>query len=226
MTGSRNTIRIKVDTEAPVMWRTECGERILEGAEAIVFAEALSSLLDEAIMGTLDDYDLGIECFDNLTVGQRISVLAAIGNGLMRKDVPPVELTAVVEGAIAAVFQHLKYQIIYDIDTPESRSNWRELVVAARQEVEGVDIPAPTCIDIEKWDFEVDQLADRILWDADYESGHIYMDHPPDISEWLKDMTDIPNDYFMTIADDLTDYEVQAQINELKKLCNSVIESS
>jgi hypothetical protein len=45
-------------------------------------------------MGTLDDYELGIECFDNLTYGQRISVLATIGNGLLRKDVPVVDLTA------------------------------------------------------------------------------------------------------------------------------------
>jgi hypothetical protein len=47
--------------EACAMWRTECGERILEGAEAILFAEALSSLLNEAISGTLDDYEFGIE---------------------------------------------------------------------------------------------------------------------------------------------------------------------
>jgi len=208
------------------MWRTECGERIIEGAEAIVFAEALSSLLDEAIMGTLDDYDLGIECFDNLTFGQRISTLTTIGNGLLRKDIPLVRLTAVVEGAIAAVFQHLKYQIIYDIDTPESRSNWRELVVAARKEVEGKDIPAPTCTDVKEWDFEMDQLSDRILWDADYESGHIFMDHPPDMSEWLKDMADISDNYFMAITDDLADTEAQAQIKELRKLCDSIIKSS
>jgi len=69
------------------MWRTECGERILKGAEARVFAEALSGLLDAAIMGTLDDYELGVRCFDDLTFGQRISILATIGNGLLREDV-------------------------------------------------------------------------------------------------------------------------------------------
>ena len=99
------------------MWRTQYGDRILDGAEAIVFAEALSSLLDEAIMGTLDDYELGIKCFDNLTYGQRISVLATIGNGLFRKDVKPVELTAVLEAGIAAVFEHLKNKIIIYLAT-------------------------------------------------------------------------------------------------------------
>jgi len=210
------------------MWRTDCGDRILEGAEAIVFAKTLSSLLDEAIMGTLDDYQLGIECFDNLTFGQRISVLATIGNGLLREDVPPIDLTAVVEGAIAAVFKHLKYQIIYEIDEPESRSNWRELVVAARKQTEDEikGIPDPTCIDTKEWDFEVEGLADRILWDADYEDGDIYMDHPPEKTQWLKYMVMISDDYYTAIADDLNDEEAQGTIRELQKLCNSVIRAS
>lgn len=129
------------------MWRTECGERILKGAEAIVFAETLSSLLDAAIMGTLDDYELGIRRFDDLTFGQKISTLAVIGNGLLRKDVPPVKLTAVVEGAIAAVFKHLKYEIIYDIEEPECHRLWRKWVVAALEEVQAEVIPAPACSD-------------------------------------------------------------------------------
>ena len=161
------------------------GDRILEGAEAKVFAEVLSSLLDEAIMGTLDDYELGIKCFDTLTFGQKISVMATIGNGLLRKDVPVVDLTAVVEGAIAAVFKHLKNSIVFEIDEPESRTNWRALVVAARKEMEGEHIPPATCNDIKEGEIEVEELADRILWDADYEDDYIYMDHPPEKTQWL-----------------------------------------
>ena len=78
------------------MWRTQHGDRILKGAEAKVFAEALLNLLDEVTEFDFDDYELGVKCFDTLTVGQKISVLATIGNGLFRKDVKPVELTAVV----------------------------------------------------------------------------------------------------------------------------------
>jgi hypothetical protein len=36
----------------------------------------------------------------------------------------------------------------------------------------------------------------------------------------------IPKDYFMAIADDLTDDEAQVEIWELRKLCDSVIKSS
>jgi hypothetical protein len=208
------------------MWRTDRGERILKGAEARVFAEALLGLLDEATSGTLDDYELGIRCFDDLTFGQRVSTLAVIANGLLREDVPIVDLTAVVEGAIAAVFQHLKYEIIYEIDVPESQTNWRELVVAARTEDQVGNIPEPTSTDTEEWDFQVERLIDRILWDRDYESDHIYMDHPPEKTQWLKHMARIRDDYFTAIADDLTDEEAHAQIKELGKLCDSVTESS
>jgi len=99
------------------MWRTQYGDRILEGTEAKVFAEALLNLLDEVTLCDFDDYELGIECFDSLTYGQKISVLATIGNGLFRKDVKPVELTAVLEAGIAAVFEHLKNKIIIYLAT-------------------------------------------------------------------------------------------------------------
>ncbi len=71
----------------PLMWRTQYGDRTLAVAEAIVFAESLLNLPDEATLCDFDDYELGIKCFDTLTFGQKISALTTIGNGLFRKDV-------------------------------------------------------------------------------------------------------------------------------------------
>jgi len=208
------------------MWRTQYGDWILEGAEAKVFAEALTSLLDEAIMGTLDDYELGILCFDTLTFGQKISVLATIGNGLFRKDVKPVELTAVLEAGIAAVFEHLKNKIIIEIDEPELGTDWRELVVAARKEMEGENIPDPTCDDLDEWYTEVQELVNGILWDVDYEDAQLYIDFPPEKSRRLRNWAGIPDNYYLAIADELTDEEAQLRMKELRKLCNSVIRAS
>jgi hypothetical protein len=36
-------------------------------------------------------------------------------------------------------------------------------------------------------------------------------------------MADIPDNYYLAIADELTDGEAQARIKELRRLCNSVI---
>jgi hypothetical protein len=207
------------------MWRTQFGDRTLDGTEAILFAEALSSLLDEAISGTLDDYESGIGVFDNLTFGQRIATLSIIGNGLLRKVTPPVRLTAVLEGAVAAVFQHIQDLITFEIDTPDFGTRWRELVIASRKQVGGEieRIPGPTCTDMDKWNLEVEILSEAILFDADYEDSRLYMDFPPEKSKELRDWMDIPDDYFMAIADELSDDEAKAKIMELRKLCDSVI---
>ena len=83
---------------------------------------------------------------------------------------------------------------------------------------------ANICEDYNEWDLEVDELANAILWDRDYEDGDIYMDHPPEKTEWLNYMARIPDNYYTAIADDLTDEEAQVKIEELRKLCNSVID--
>jgi hypothetical protein len=213
------------------MWRTQYGDRILVGAEAVLFAEALSSLLDEATSGAVDDCESGIEVFDNLTFGQQVSVLSIIGNGLLRKDIPPVRLTAVLEGAIAVVFEHLQESISFEIDTPEFGTFWRELVFAARKQMEGDDaereqIPEPTCEDLDEWDFQMQRLSEAVLWDGDYEDAQLYIDFPPEKSKELRAAMGIPDDYFMAIADDLSDAEAKEKIKDLRKLCDLIITSS
>ena len=198
------------------MWRTQHGERTLEGAEAVVFAEALSSLLDEANAGELDYYDLGVEYFDTLTFGQKISVLSTIGKGLLRQDIPPVSLTAILEGAIAAVFEYLKDEIVFEIDRPVSQSNWRELVVAARKEAGAQGLPNVYCNDPDEWEEQVNQLTKKILRDKDYEDAKLYIDLIPEESKQLRDLAGINDHYFLAIANDLTDEEAQAKIKELQ----------
>jgi hypothetical protein len=211
------------------MWRTQYGDRTLYGAEAVVFAEALSSLLDEVISGMSDDYETGIEVFDNLTFGQKISTLSIIGNGLLRKDLPPVRLTAVLEGAIAAVYQHIQEWITFEIDTPELGTRWRELVISSRKQTEGneserAQIPDPTCEDLDEWDFQMQELSGGLLWDGDYQDAQLYVDFPPAKSKELRGFMGIPDDYFMALAEDLTDEEANAKIKELRRLCDSIIE--
>ena len=94
-------------TEDEPMWRTSCGDRILHRAGARFIAKALWGLLYEVQTVSLDDYSLGVPCFDNMTCGQEISVLAVVANGLRRKHVPVVPYTAVLGGAISMVFEPL-----------------------------------------------------------------------------------------------------------------------
>ena len=119
----------------------------------------------------------------------------------------------------------LSLDLYHTADMSEGETYWRELLVAARKELEGENIPAPSCTDIEEWDLEVEVLTDRILWDRDYEDDRTYADHPPEMTQWLKFMARIPDKYYTAIADDLTNEEAAATIKKLKKLCDSIIES-
>ena len=209
-------------TEDIPMWHTSHGDRALHGAEARLFAETMLSLLDEAQSDHLYDYDL-VACFDNLTYGQKISVLTVIGNGLLREDVPAVPLVAVMEGGIAAVFQHLRNSVIFEIDEPDMGNPWRKMIVAARKEMEVEEVPEPACKDQEEWDFEIQELSDYVLWDADYECDDLFLDRPPDEARELRDAMRIPDDYFAAIADDLTERRIEAKLAELRAVCVAVI---
>jgi hypothetical protein len=208
------------------MWRTSCGERTLEGAEARVFAEALLCLLDEALMDRFEDYPSGVNCFDDLTYGQKVAVLATVGQGLLCPDAPAVELTAALEGAIAAVFEKLREGVMLEIDEPEMGTSSRDLVVAARQAMEGEEIPNPMCTDRDEWDFQIQELADAILWDADYEDGYLYLDRPPEDAQALRMLTRISEEYYLFIPDDLTDAVAERQLAELRSLATPIAEGT
>ena len=87
-------------------------------------------------------------------------------------------------------------------------------------------IPEPICEDLDEWDIQMQELSGGVLWDGDYQDTQLYIDFSPEKSKELRGLMGIPKDYFMTIADDLTDDEAQVKIWELRKLCDSVITSS
>ena len=205
------------------MWRTSCGERTLHGAEARLFAETLLSLLDEAHTDQLYDYELGLPCFDNLAYGQKVSVLHTIGNGLLREDVPVVPLTAVLEGAIAAVFQHLRDSATFEIEEPAVGTLWRKMIAAALKEMEAEGVPEPTCEDEDEWDIGMQELSDCVLWDADYADGDLYLDRPPEAARNLMAEMWIADDYFAAIAEDLTEEQTEAKVAMLRALCAAVV---
>ena len=208
------------------MWRTSCGERTLQSAEARVFAEALLCLLDEAFLGRFEDYTSGMNCFDGLTYGQKVAVLVTIGKGLLCPDTPVVELTAALEGGIAAVFEKLRDIVTLEIDEPEMGTSSRNLVVAARQAMEGEEIPSPTCQDRDEWDFQIQELADAILWDADYEDGYLYLDRPPEEARALRALTRVSEDYYIFVPDDLSDAVAERRLAELRNVATPIADGT
>lgn len=197
----------------------------MDGAEARLFAEALWDFVSELELDE-GDYDVGLEVFDRMTYGQKVSVLSIVGAGLLKPDEPIRKLTAAVEGAIAAVFEYLKMVVIVEIDEPEINSNWRKMILAARCEVDSDELPTENCENMQEWLIELEELSELILWDADYEDEDLYIDKPPEEARILKDFMLMRDDYFLEIPEDLKPEQITAKLSELKKLCRSICEQS
>ena len=146
-----------------------------------------------------------------------------MATGLLKSDVPTVKLTAVLEGAIAAIFEELYNMVCLELDEPDLGTFWRGMVVAAREQMEGENVPDPDCDDREEWDIEIQEVADCILWDADYEDGSLYLDRPREESEVLREDMRIDEDYFLAFPDDPRDEQIQGTLGELRGLCRSVL---
>lgn len=191
------------------MWHTNNGDRTLEKAEATLFAHVLWDFSQELEISE-GEYDVDLPVFDRLTYGQKASVLSITGNGLLKPDAPIRDLTAVVECAIAAVFEFLKLEVVVECDEPDNETNWRQLILNARKQADAEDLPDADCTDAKEWINEVDELTDMILWDSDYEDEALFIDSPSG------------NDYFLKIAEDPRPNETKTILTDLKALCRSI----
>ena len=199
------------------MWRTELGERILEGPEAALFRDAFANLIDPSNLCEDRDYQVGVDVFDQLTYGQKLAMLAHVANALLRRDVPAPELTALSEGTVAAVFHHLKIMVQIEIELSEMGPIWRPKVLDACRLTEQEDLPAPDCGDMDEWDLLVEALMDCILWDRDYDEEWL-SDLHPGTAQAVGDLAGIPEDYFTDIAPDPRPPQIPQIRDDLQRL--------
>ena len=204
------------------MWNTSQGKRTLKGAEAALFAEGLLTLLDDSSVWEFEDYPMGIKAYDTLTPGQQVSALRTIANGLLNDHMEPIKHTAALEGAIATVFRQIEDRVEVELADTGSGCEWRKLVTAARKAADAEDVLSLDCNDFAAWQFEIEQIEDDILWDNDFDTCDLTMDLPPEESEFIKDLIGIPDDYALTLPEDLNPKQMEATIAEIRKRYSGV----
>ncbi len=205
------------------MWNTSIGKRTLKNAEAALFAEALHTLVDDSSVWDFEDYFMGVQAFDSLTSGQKVSALWTIAKGLLKEDVEPIRHTAALEGTIAAVFKQIEDKVTVELEDAESRCNWRKLVIAARKASQAEDVISLECNDFDAWQFEIEQIEDNILWDNDFDTCNLYMDLPPEEAKAMKELIGISDAYTLTIPNDLNQEHMEKTIAEIRKLCSRFV---
>ncbi len=66
-------------------------------------------------------------------------------------------------------------------------------------------------------------VSDGILWEVDYNDEHFYLDRSPEEAQVLRKLTGINENYYLSIAENLKDEEIESKRAELRKLCLSVV---
>jgi len=217
------------------MWHTSVGNRELAGAEAALLKAAITAVVEqikEESSGHTDQAAYGIRLFDELPWSQRLVLLEQIATYLFTKTREPLELTAVNEAAIGALFEHIRWEIELEIvlrsDAPQQPdTHWRELVSAAYEDCfreERVDVtveewddfsrPDVISEDREAWSDLVESLANRILWDRDFEMEDLFLDESPEKTEIMKQYLGIDSDYFAAAAPDAVTDEAMERVYE------------
>jgi hypothetical protein len=199
------------------VYRTPQGERILLTGERRLFEDSLGMMADHL---SVSDGDFGVSAFDQLQLGQKLFALYRAGRALLQPDEPAPEITAFLEAAVAAVYQHVFDMVILEIEDPEfaPQPSWRQLVSEAARESDGIDqVPEETSRDKEEWQLVVECLADDVVGDRDFEL-QAHLDADPDKSRDVKEMMGIPEDYYAAVAYEPPDDQLNLYLDALKGL--------
>lgn len=217
-------------------WHTPIGRRTLKGAEAELIRESLGYIADmceEDIKGYTDPWMFEVTLIDRLESSARLALFAEVGFALLRETNECPKLNAVNESAVACLFRNIEQCIQIEIDhqkTDETsresadadmRVFWRSRVLAVFKEIgDADDLPDTDCKDWNEWLILMDVLNDRILWDADYEDSHLYLDSAPEHAAYLRNFMTIDDDYYLAIPPDPTD----AELSRIRKMLNELLQ--
>jgi hypothetical protein len=205
-------------------WNTPLGHRVLEGIEGRIMRGALCRLSREIIESPEDEVMcVGVAVFDAMTGCQQLVMLDYVQRFLFEDTSESNEMSAIVEGTVAAVLAYVSVCIEFELDLEEDLSTsiaktkpkryWRELIQQACGEYEWELSPSPV---LEDWAFAIERLHDRILYDRDYEMD--FTDEQPEDSQAVNSALGIPKAYFTSIP--LAEPDGPQMLEVIRRLLN------
>ena len=222
-------------------WRTQLGERHVVGAEATLLRSAIAfmhDVVEAEIRDRADAWDYGVPVFDNLEPVSKLSLLADIGEALLY-ETPLPPLTAIKEGAVAAMFGAIRQLLELEIDVQNSQETSEEgddhhfyrtlvLEIANSDEAAGTDIeedideedalPTRESSDMSDWVWLVDAISERILWDEDYLYADELLDAAPEQARRERRRLGIARDYYLDVPPDPEETDLALIRKRLEKI--------
>lgn len=223
-------------------WRTQLGERHAIGPEATLIRSAIAfmhDLVEDEIRYRDHSWTFGVPVFDNLEPTSKLSLLADVGEALLN-ETPLPPLTAIKEGAVAAIFGAIRQLIELEIDVQkgeeaapdgDDRCVYRKLVLEIANSDEGEDatveediddeegMPSAESTDMSDWEWLMDAISERILWDEDYLYADELLDAAPEQARRERRRLDIARDYYLDVPPDPEETDLELIRKRLEKLC-------
>jgi hypothetical protein len=144
--------------------------------------------------------------FENFTNKEKIYSIAFVTKALISDKVKSPKLVQWNESAVYAVFESIKGSVSFEVDEADGLGKfafrWRNLISKAQREckmgLEEEDFIDVKCDNIREWETVIDNLADEILHDRDFEEDFesMIVDNPPELSDLLKYQGGIPTHYY------------------------------
>lgn len=222
-------------------WRTQLGERHVVGAEATLLRSAIAfmhDVVEAENRDRADAWDYGVPVFDNLEPASKLSLLADIGEALLY-ETPLPPLTAIREGAVAAIFGAIRQLLELEIDAQNVQETsedgddhyfYRTLVLeitnsdeaAATDNEEDIDeedaLPTRESSDMSDWVWLVDAISERILWDEDYLYSDELLDAAPEQARRERRRLGIARDYYLDVPPDPEEKDLELIRKRLEKI--------
>lgn len=211
------------------MWATPNGVRTLKGAEAAMIRAIIESMAGDLETGEEvgDEVEYGVKLFDQLQLRQQFAMLALVGSALLLDEVSPPKPNAVNEATIATLFAALQESLEAEIinnDPPISSTStyWRTIVLAAAREADEIEVrlPRPTSKARGEWEELISDLAEALIWDLDWEMADTLTDLDPEAARSVKQFLTIDDDYYVEIAPDPSDEELEKIRELLRRITN------
>jgi hypothetical protein len=233
-----------------MIWRTQLGERVLEGVEAEFYLEALHSAVDDLEVSedaeVEPDWKTGDRIFDTASFNQKVVVLHTCLAALLKPEVPAPKLTNVLEAAAYAPFAYVRDRVFEEIeaegvedfteDEEAIKYGYRLLVwkpfealifpnwLAVDNEMDEFEPAARKqeaqfsyrSTDYDLWDQAIDELADRIFFDRDWQLSFTHPQVLDGIEKTLGDKVGIDEDYMTTRLPRVSDEEAAIALKAIQ----------
>lgn len=205
------------------MWHKSDGDGVLEGAEARLLKTAIAAYVenlrehcawndgpDTEWVDQVRENWLGVVQVQRMEHGQRLHVIASVTRALLDPTVLAPELTADTEATVYQIYQFLVSSSMSRSASATARRLFRttRLAIAACEFGQHRDRDDEVLCGDTEWRGIVETLADRVLWDRDWEMDATLGNADPAVATATKVMVGIEDGYFATPAEEPTPQQV------------------